>query len=799
MLSDHDKGRNKRAEWARRRSNALPLALAAAACLVLAVAAWALRARTKEHGAAPPVAQQPGAHPHTNRLASETSPYLLQHAHNPVDWYPWGPEAFAKAKKENKPIFLSIGYSSCHWCHVMERESFEDEGIARLLNENFVAIKVDREQRPDVDEIYMSAVQMMTGGGGWPMSSFLTPGGKPFFGGTYFPREAFADLLQKVHAAWSDPVQRKQMETLAGRVAQAIGQMAAQPPTPGSVSPALFAPAVQNYLARFDARNGGFGGAPKFPPAMSLALLLAEHRKNPDPHLLRAVTVTLDHMSRGGLYDQIGGGFHRYSTDEKWLVPHFEKMLYDNALLAWAYLLAYRDTQNPLYRRTATGTLDFVLRELRDPLGGFWSTLDADSAGEEGKFYVWTPTEVLAALGKTDGDLFNRIYDITPKGNFEAGRSIPNLLDRPVDAWAKEWNTTPEALQARLGGLRARLLQAREKRVRPPLDDKVLASWNGLMIRALALAYDVTGETRYREAAERAANFLLTRMRGGKDGRLRHSYRNGKTQPESFLEDYSFLVVGLLELHEATGDARWMREARALTDTMIADFWDEKAGTFFSTPHHHEALLARPVSAEDNAIPSGQSMAALALVRLAQATGDADLRAKARRILDTYAAPMNEYPAAMPNMLLAAHRYFTPAEKTAQKAGRVGVTLEDVPLSARPGEAFEVTVRFAIPPGWHINAEKPADPALIATTVVPAEGPFALVSAAYPSAKTVRLGFSDTPLRVYVGETRVRLKLKALPGATIEALRLRARYQACSDKVCERPVEALLTAKGKTE
>ncbi len=789
MPSDNDKGRNKSAGQ-ERRSRAQPVALAAAACVVLAVAAWALQMRGVS-GA------KTGSHPHTNRLASETSPYLLQHAHNPVDWYPWGPEAFAKAKKENKPIFLSIGYSSCHWCHVMERESFEDEGIARLLNERFVAIKVDREQRPDVDEIYMSAVQMMTGGGGWPMSTFLTPDGKPFFGGTYFPREQFAGLLHKVHAAWTDPEQRTQMETLASRVAQAIGQVAARPPTPGSVSPALFAPALQKYLADFDAQNGGFGGAPKFPPAMRLALMLAEHGKNPDPDLLRAVTLTLDHMARGGLYDQIGGGFHRYSTDEKWLVPHFEKMLYDNALLAWAYLLAYRDTQNPLNRRTATGTLDFVLRELRDPHGGFWSTLDADSEGEEGKFYVWTPKEVLAALGTTDGGLFNRIYDITPKGNFE-GRSIPNLLERPIEARAKELKTTPQALQARLDALRARLLQARETRVRPPLDDKVLANWNGLMIRALALGYDVTGETRYREAAEQAANFLLTRMRGT-DGRLRHSYRNGKTQPQAFLEDYSFLVAGLLELHEATGNIRWLREAQALARVMVADFWDEKAGTFFSTPHTHETLLARPASAEDDATPSGQSMAALALVRLAQATGDVDLRAKARRILETYAAPMKAYPAALPNMLLAAHRYFTPVEKAAQKAERVRVTLEDAPLSARPGEAFEATVRFVIPPGWHINAEKPADPALIATTVELAAGPFMLVSAGYPPAKTVRLGFSDTPLRVYEGETRVRLKLKALPGATIKALRLRARYQACSDKVCERPVEALLTAKGKTE
>jgi hypothetical protein len=771
------------------------VALATVVALLLGVAAWAWQSRGNDSGREAP--GKSGNPRHTNRLIQETSPYLLQHAHNPVDWYPWGPEAFAKAKKEGKPIFLSIGYSSCHWCHVMERESFEDEGIARLLNEHFVSIKVDREERPDVDEIYMTAVQLMTGSGGWPMSTVLTPEGKPFFGGTYFPRDTFADLLQQLHRAWTE--RRKEVEEVANRAAAAVGQAVARAPEAGDVSPALFGPAVTQYLENFDAKHGGFGRAPKFPPSMRLALMLAEHRKKPNPKLLRAVTLTLDRMARGGMYDQVGGGFHRYSTDEKWLVPHFEKMLYDNALLARAYLDAYRTTKNPFYRRIATETMEFVLRDFHDAKGAFWSTLDADSEDEEGKFYVWTPREVIAVLGKKDGELFNRIYDITPAGNFE-GKSIPNLIARPVEAWAKELKMTPAALWARLDPMRAKLRAARAKRTWPGLDDKVLTSWNGLIIWSLALGYDVTGEARYRQAAETAATFLLTTMRKG--GKLLHSYRKGKTQPYSFLEDYSFLIVGLLELHRATGEERWLKESEALARGMIAGFWDEEGGTFFTTPHHQEVLLARLKSAEDGATPSGQSMAVLALVRLSRITGDREFRAKAQRVLNTYAAMMKRFPAAMPNMLLAAHAYFTPESAApavatkSRKQQRVTATLVGVPKGPiRPGQTFDVTVRLAIQPGWHINAAKPTESWLIGTKIEPVEGPFQLVSAIYPKAMRLHAGFVSKPLAIYTGTSEVRLRLKALAGAgKARALRLRARYQACDDKMCEPPVETLLTA-----
>jgi uncharacterized protein YyaL (SSP411 family) len=762
--------------------------LGAALTLALGVAAWTIVARSQAPG-------RPGAAPkHTNHLAGETSPYLLQHAHNPVDWYPWGTEALQKAKKENKPIFLSIGYSSCHWCHVMERESFEDDGVAALLNAHFVAIKVDREERPDLDEIYMAAVQMMTGSGGWPMSTFLTPEGKPFFGGTYFPRETFLELLRRVGAAWEDSVQRSGLEQSAARISEAIGQLSVAAPQAGTLTPALPRAAVASYLTDLDPVDGGFGGAPKFPPTQRLALMLAEYRKRPDPRVLHAVTLTLDRMARGGLYDQVGGGFHRYSTDRKWLVPHFEKMLYDNALLAWVYLDAYDVTRRPLYRRIGMETLDFTLRELRDPRGGFRSTLDADSGGGEGRFYLWQPPEVTAVLGPRDGKLFSEIYDITSGGNFE-GESIPNLLRRPVEGWARELRMTPSALWTRLDGMRAKLRAARERRARPPLDDKVLTNWNGLMLRALSRAYEVTGAERYRAAAEQAAAFLLSTCRV--DGRLRHAYRAGRTQPQAFLEDYSFLAAGLLDLHRATGEDRWLTEARSLVGTMVAQFWDEQTGTLYSTPRGHEQLLARPCSAEDGATPSGQSMAALALLRLARLTGDAGMRSKAQRLLTVQATPMKRYPAAMPTMLLAARQYFTAGEgESPSPTGgrRVATALLGVPPRVDPGDLIPLRLRLTIAPGWHVNAHLPAA-GLIGTEVTAPPGAFVVTRVVYPRPETVRLGFSKEPLPVLRGTVAIQVWLKAGAGAArVSAVRLRLRYQACSDRVCEQPVRTVVTA-----
>ncbi len=783
-------------------------------------------------------AQKPADRP-ANRLSKETSPYLLQHAHNPVDWYPWGEEAFAKARRENKPVFLSVGYSACHWCHVMERESFEDESVGKLLNDHFVSIKVDREERPDVDEIYMSALLAMHGRGGWPMSVFLTPEGKPFSGGTYFPRDDFAERLRQIQALWSDPEQRKRVLDAGERAAQAIGRGGLRLPG-GEVSPALLTGGVKSLLERLDPKHGGFGGAPKFPPSVRLEFLLAEQRRKPDPLALKAITLTLDQMARGGMYDQVGGGFHRYSVDEKWLVPHFEKMLYDNALLAGVYLEANRMTGNAYFRRIGKETLDFVLRELRDPApksdsgGAFWSALDADSANpegekEEGRFYTWTPAEVNHVLGEADGALFCRVYGITGAGNFE-GRNIPNLLPRPVEAWAAELKTRPEALWARLDRMRAKLRAARAKRPRPFLDDKVLANWNGLMLRALATGYQVTGEARYREAAEQAAGFVLARMRGpvpagpekGPEGvrPLRHSYRAGKSPEVVFLEDYSFLSAGLLDLHAATGEKKWLTEAHALARRMVADFRDEEGKTLYMTPGRHEKLLFRPTSAEDSATPSGQGMAAGVLVRLGRLTGDTALAAYGRTLLESHASNMRLTPDFLPGMLVAVNTLLTPSEEPVvaaagadplapgdpllpgdfpgvggEKEDPVTLSLTGIPKTVKPGQVFTVKVGFTIGRGWHINGEKPGDRFLLPTQVSLAPGPFKQLSVTFPPPKKLKISYAEKPVYQYLESMAVTLKVKALPGAEKPAaVRVNVRYQPCDEEKCLRPVNTTLSA-----
>jgi uncharacterized protein YyaL (SSP411 family) len=540
-------------------------------------------------------------------------------------------------------------------------------------------------------------------------------------------------------------------------------------------------------------------------------VLLAQHRRKPDKKLLHALNLTLDRMARGGIYDHLGGGFHRYSVDEQWLVPHFEKMLYDQAQLAWIYLDACRETGNAEHRRIGVETLRFALRELRDPRGGFWSTLDADSPGkdgerEEGAYYLWTPAQVTAVLGPQDGALFNRVYGITEKGNFE-GRSIPNLLAKPLDGWAKELKTSPEAFRARLDGLRRKLAVARNARPRPPLDDKVLASWNGLMIRALALAYEVTGDAAYRKAAEDAATFVLAHMRADaapkpeKEAeetmhprRLVHSYRAGATQPQAFLEDYSFMITGLLELYRATRAPRWLEEAQALTRIMVADFWDEDSGRFYSTPHHHEALIARSTGAEDGAMPSGQSMAAVALVRLARLTGDPAVRDRAVRLLDTYTTDMKRFPEAIPTMLLAAFHHFDPADELPGRAeDPVRIVLEAPGTAPRPGADLDLKLRLSVQNGWHIGAAE--GDGVVGTSITLAPGPFQLTSHRLPTPKLFKTEFAAKPLKVYEGEILVPLKVRALPGAEkASEIRVRVRYQACNQQVCRRPAEVTVTA-----
>ena len=610
---------------------------------------------------------------YTNRLVNETSPYLVQHAHNPVDWYPWGSEAIAKARAEDKPIFLSIGYSACHWCHVMERESFESESVADILNRHFVCIKVDREERPDLDEIYMTAVQILTGGGGWPMSVWLTPGLEPFYGGTYYPpedaygRPGFKTVLNSIAQAWSE--RRGEVDKSAGQLTQYVKQSTtARMGAPGELSYELVKDAVDELGASYDHSCGGFGGAPKFPSAPSIALLLRHYRNTGDKIALEMATFTLTRMYCGGMYDHLGGGFHRYSVDAQWLVPHFEKMLYDNAQLAPVYLEAFQATGDALFARAAREILDYELREMHDAGGAFHSTEDADSEGEEGKCYLWTQAEIMSTLGDAGGYLFCQYYNVRPNGNFsshEAYHAGQNILHvtRRADAAAKEFGMSVEDFETKLVECRAKLLDVRGKRVRPGLDDKVLASWNGLMISALAQGHQVLGDARYREAAERAAQFLLTAMR--KDGKLLRTYRRGEARLPGYLDDYAFVTVGLIDLYEATFDVRWLDAADDLAHGMIARFWDDGAGGFFSTTDDHTDLIARTKPVYDGAEPSGNSMAAIALQRLALLRGNADYAEKALHVLKANQSNLAGSPRAFIKMLCAVDFELAPAKEIA--------------------------------------------------------------------------------------------------------------------------------------
>ncbi len=585
-----------------------------------------------------------------NRLAGETSPYLLQHAHNPVDWYPWGPEALEHARKQDRPIFLSVGYAACHWCHVMERESFTDAETAALLNREFVSIKVDREERPDIDEIYMAAVQAMTGSGGWPMSVFLTPDLDPFFGGTYFPPEdahgmpGFRRVLSAVAEAYR--TRRGEVTAQGSRLSAHLREQLAVPPGDHDPGTTIVEGAVRHLAATFDPRFGGFGPAPKFPAPMVLEFLLRAWRRSHDPATLAMVTTTLDAMAHGGICDQVGGGFARYSTDARWLVPHFEKMLYDNALLAHAYLEAWRATGQEQYRAVVESTLAFVVRELETPDGGYASALDADSEGEEGRFYTWTDAElrsVLAAdgLGAGEVDAVAAHWGVTPQGNWE-GRSI-------LSAGAE---LPPAALLARA---RASLARAREERVRPARDGKQLAAWNGLLLRSLAEAGAALGRPELLAAADRLVAFIRTVLVRA-DGGVWRTARDGRGHTPGFLEDYVCLADGLLAAHAASGRVDDLLLAQSLVERAVADFWDAGSGTFWDTSAEHDVLVARPRSLVDAATPSGNAVAADLLQRLALVTADPSHDRRARSILRAVGPALERQPTLFGRMLCAVDR-----------------------------------------------------------------------------------------------------------------------------------------------
>ncbi len=590
-----------------------------------------------------------------NRLSNEKSPYLVQHMENPVDWFPWGEEAFSKAKAEKKPVFLSIGYATCHWCHVMAHESFEDKGVAEVLNKHFVSIKVDREERPDIDNIYMSVCQAMTGSGGWPLTVFLTPEAKPFYAGTYFPRTGrmgmigFVEILDQIAKLWEREPER--IMDAGHNVTNQIRQAAIMNEKFSLPGKEILEKGYGQLKSGFDPQNGGFSPAPKFPTPHQLTFLLRWYHRNGDPHALEMVVKTLTSMRRGGVFDQIGFGFHRYSVDGEWLVPHFEKMLYDQALIAMAYIEAYQVTEKDLFAETAEKIISYVMRDMTDPEGGFYSAEDADSEGREGVFYVWKPDEIKSLLGNKTGGLVCRFYGIDQEGNFEDGFSIAHEPHLP-EPFAKTEDIPVVELEKVLEDARIKLLNARKNRIHPLKDDKILTAWNGLMIATLAKASRAFENIAYAAAAERAAQFILERL-VAKDGRILRRFRKGEAAFPGYLEDYAFFIWGLLELYEATFEVLWLEHAVRLNQAMIHIFWDTEGGGLYFTGKGNESLIMRTKDAYDGAIPSGNSVAAMNLMRLFRMTNDPDLKNRAETLIKSIAAQINQYPAGYTQSLSA--------------------------------------------------------------------------------------------------------------------------------------------------
>ncbi len=583
---------------------------------------------------------------YTNALIDESSPYLLQHAHNPVNWYPWGEVALEKARREDKPIFLSIGYAACHWCHVMEHESFEDEATAAILNEHFISIKVDREQRPDLDRIYMTATQALTGSGGWPMSVFLTPDLKPFFAGTYFPpedgygRPGFKNVLMQLIQVYKTEYAR--VEQMADRVSDALHQYGQTAGNGDRLHDGLIDEIAKSLQGGFDPVNGGFGNQPKFPHGAEFGFLVKYYAATRNEDILTMINRSLTKMAHGGIYDQIGGGFHRYSVDARWLVPHFEKMLYDNAILAATYAEAFQVTNNDLYRRVAKETLDFMLREMIDTAGGFYSSLDADSEGQEGKYYVWTKKEIEAAL-KDKAALFCKYFNITDVGNFEHGANIPN-----IDHFSREARQGYEGGQEQYDRIIAEgrdiLFHLRNERIRPGTDDKILVSWNGLAIAGFCRGYQITGEEKYHKAAVGAARFIRKELYD--DGRLRHSYRKGKISEGEFLEDYAYIIPALIDLYEITHDFDWIEFSCDLARRAVTEFADD-TGWFYLAPDGQKDHFIRPSDVHDGAIPAPGSILIQGLIRLAGITGDKTFQKQAEKSLSALVPQIGQIPNAM--------------------------------------------------------------------------------------------------------------------------------------------------------
>ena len=734
-----------------------------------------------------------------NHLIDETSPYLLLHAYNPVEWYPWGTAALSRARTENKPIFLSVGYSTCYWCHVMERLVFSNPEIADLMNRWFVNIKVDREERPDLDKIYMLATQLVSGSGGWPNSVFLTPELKPFFAGTYFPpedahgRPSFPRVLESIHAAWE--THREEVFAASEQLTGAIRELesgAREPPRdPDS---ALVTRTRFELEARYDARFGGFGGAPKFPSTMSLDFLLTSWMDTGDKTTWQVVEHSLEAMSHGGIYDHVGGGFHRYATDAQWRVPHFEKMLYNQAGLGRLYLRAFELSGRSSWGEVASDILDFVKGELTSPEGPFYSALDAETEAVEGKYYLWTAEEVRTVLA--DGEaLFHRLFELAPVP--ETGGNAVVKKRRGTSDIAP----SPDELR-RLKDMRQRLLEVRSRRVYPLRDDKIITSWNGLMIETYAYAFRVLKDQAYQRTAEAAAEFVLEHMQAP-DGGFYRVYRNGRAKYPAYLEDYAFLARGLLSLHRAGNDERWLTAGKAVVDQMLGRFWDADAGGFYYTEGGAD-LLVRIKDGQDSALPSANAVAVDVLLDLAEVTGDNAYRERAARCLRSFGGMMQAQPQGFIRMIAAADRYLKSQPKSfpAAFAGISPPPLTEPVVQARlrtettapiPGHAFALSVDLSIQPGWHVNAYAPSARTLRPTSMtLNSDLPLTVLDTTYPASQPFYYEALDETLNVYQGEVSLGAQLRLQPHAPTGAagvIRVLIQYQACDDTRCLPPGE----------
>ena len=739
-------------------------------------------------------------HAHTNRLAQESSPYLLQHQHNPVDWYPWGEEAFEAAREQNKPIFLSVGYSTCYWCHVMERQSFENPEIAKEMNDRFINIKVDREERPDVDQLYMTAVQVLTRHGGWPMSVFLTPDLRPFYGGTYFPptdmhgRPGLVSVLRGIEDAYKN--RANDVEQTANQLVGILREVSEPEPAEGPVK--IDEKWVEDLVARsigdYEPHHGGFGSAPKFPRETLLEMLLVHQRTHPDAERMQQIRHTLDAMAAGGIHDQLGGGFHRYSTDGQWLVPHFEIMLYDNAMLGWIYAEAYRQTSEQRYARIAREVFDFILREMTSPDGPFYTAMDAEVDGQEGLNYLWTPDEIEDVLGGADGQdaaLFNKVYGVDRGFNFVDPHHAPAGSAPDKNILFLAGPAAYEQNAARIDAMRQKLKSVRDQRKQPLLDTKILTSWNALMIRALAFASRVLNEPRYEQAAAKAANWLLVQHRMP-DGGLFRTSRDGAPKYAAFLDDYAFLIQALIELRDLDGPDDWDKPALALASVMREKFEDAERGGFYFTQAGAADLIVRQKTASDSPLPSGNAVAAMAML-------DLDKPKVARRVLEVFAGQLARQAEGMSSMLQAAHRYVKeqgPIELSLQSnvhsreqqqrprlatpeqiaAGVVGVQAAWV-------ERTRLDLHVQVMEGFHINANTAAKD-LIATAIsVPTVD---VSNIAYPPGKPRKFAFADEPIAVYEGAFTITVRFKQTPQSDV--LRVRLTYQACDETTCLPPI-----------